>query len=220
MEPRTAGKRVLRQDELPQYLINKEVISVIEAAGNERERLLLGLLWKTGASVSELVGGEHVRGIAMGDIDFAADCIHLATMKRKKRVRGRGQRVPIKTAGDRPRRRVPLECGLKQELLRFRRAEGIDDKTPFLHMTRLQAYRIVKRAALSAGIEQGRANPRILRHSFAVNCVRHGVPIHVLKEWLGHANIMNTVVYLKVLNEDENQYFARIRWDEETLDFE
>jgi hypothetical protein len=35
--------------------------------------------------------------------------------------------------------------------------------------------------------------------NFAIHCVNNRVPIHILKEWLGHANIMNTAVYSHML---------------------
>jgi len=41
--------------------------------------------------------------------------------------------------------------------------------------------------------------PHTFRHSFAVNAVLHGVPLPVIKQWLGHRNIQSTEIYTQVL---------------------
>ena len=48
------------------------------------------------------------------------------------------------------------------------------------------------------------------RHSFAVNCLFQGMNISTLKEILGHANVENTMVYLKVFQPDLKEQMARV----------
>jgi site-specific recombinase XerD len=45
------------------------------------------------------------------------------------------------------------------------------------------------------------------RHSFAVFSVPSGVPILVVKNWLGHSNIQSTLVYMQVLGSDARNFY-------------
>ena len=46
------------------------------------------------------------------------------------------------------------------------------------------------------------AHPHTLRHSRAVQLLNSGVNIMQVKEILGHASLMNTMVYLRYSNKD------------------
>jgi site-specific recombinase XerD len=48
------------------------------------------------------------------------------------------------------------------------------------------------------------------RHSFVVNCLIQGMTINTLKEILGHANVENTMIYLKVFQPEIREQFSRI----------
>lgn len=198
--------------ELPAYLKPDEIARVLACAKSNEERLLMNFLWKTGARITEVVGGDLVTGVTLADIDHDKDLIRITTVKRKKKVRGRKSRVVVRTEKDRPFRWVPLDDKLGKDILLYTGDKKIPKHEPFLQMTRLRAYRIVKRAVLAAGLDGELGHPHTFRHSFAIHCVNSQVPIHVLKEWLGHANIMNTAVYLKVLATDTREFYRGIIW--------
>jgi site-specific recombinase XerD len=42
--------------------------------------------------------------------------------------------------------------------------------------------------------------------------VLSGVPLVVLNEWLGHADIRNTLIYTKVTAQDTRAYYEQINW--------
>jgi site-specific recombinase XerD len=54
-----------------------------------------------------------------------------------------------------------------------------------------------------AGIEGSHASPKGLRHGFGVACVQSGIPASLLKKWLGHTNVANTLIYSDLVGEDE-----------------
>jgi site-specific recombinase XerD len=54
---------------------------------------------------------------------------------------------------------------------------------------------LLPRLARKAGIER-RAHAHGLRHAFAVDMVRSGAPLYVVRDALGHASIATTQVYL------------------------
>ena len=47
-----------------------------------------------------------------------------------------------------------------------------------------------------------RAHPHALRHSRAIHLLDAGMNIMLLKNFLGHSNISNTLIYLKYSNKD------------------
>lgn len=61
---------------------------------------------------------------------------------------------------------------------------------------------LLPRLAKRAGIEK-RVHPHALRHTFAVELSREGVPIHVIQRALGHANAAATSEYVSKLEPRE-----------------
>ena len=53
-----------------------------------------------------------------------------------------------------------------------------------------------KKIAAKANVEIN--GTHTLRHTFARNCLRNGVPINVLQNLLGHTDLRSTLVYLKI----------------------
>ncbi len=77
--------------------------------------------------------------------------------------------------------------------------------------SRSTGWRIIKEVMRIAGITGIHACPRGLRHSFGIACVRDNVHIARIKKWMGHSSIETTMIYLDVVEDDE-QEFAQRRW--------
>ena len=54
---------------------------------------------------------------------------------------------------------------------------------------------LLPRLARKAGIDK-RVHPHGLRHTFAAELARDGVPINAIKQWLGHSSLHTTTTYL------------------------
>lgn len=81
--------------------------------------------------------------------------------------------------------------------------------------TRQRAHKIFQQAGKRAGLvaRGGREiSPHILRHSFAMNCLTQGVPITILKDLLGHASIVSTMVYLKTDPAQEREFLSKVQF--------
>jgi integrase/recombinase XerD len=61
-------------------------------------------------------------------------------------------------------------------------------------LTRQGLYKIVRRHALRAGLED-RMSPHTLRHTFATHLLAGGCDLRSLQEMLGHADIATTQIY-------------------------
>ena len=76
------------------------------------------------------------------------------------------------------------------------------NQRPGSPMTTRWAQRIVKRLCLSVDIEDERAHPHVLRHSFATNTYRAKRNILATQRLLGHASVATTQVYTHLVTDD------------------
>lgn len=65
-------------------------------------------------------------------------------------------------------------------------------------MTRQQVYNLFSDVAFRAGIERGRRNPHILKHSYASHLLRNGADLAYVQKALGHKHISSTTRYTHV----------------------
>ena len=178
--------------EVPKYLTADEVQRVLEnVQGHPRDHLLINMLWQTGARISELLQ------LQVRDIDFYTRTIRLVTLKRHATGTGRT---------------LPIQDSLKGDIGAYIAMKGLKKDDDLFLFTRQTAYLIVRDAVTATGIETDCAHPHVFRHSFAVHCILSGVPVVVLQQWLGHANIQNTLIYLQVLGRDTRHFFDGLRF--------
>lgn len=177
--------------ELPKYFNKAEIDAVLAATiGDPKSHLLLSLLWQTGARVSEVLG------ISVKDVDFHTKTLRIISLKRKTR----------------PQRAIPIQSGLVGLLGAYMAQNQLKRDDGIFSFTRQRAFQLVQGAVLAAGLDKGRGHPHVFRHSFAVHAVLAGVPILVIKEWLGHTNIQSTLVYLKVLGADTRHFYDNLHF--------
>jgi site-specific recombinase XerD len=70
-------------------------------------------------------------------------------------------------------------------------------------MTRRAIYNVFEDAAFHAGIEAGRRNIHIAKHSLAVNLRKRGVPVDIVQKALGHARPETTIKFYYHTSQDE-----------------
>lgn len=101
-----------------------------------------------------------------------------------------------------------------EAVLRRRRAESTPATHVFGERTKpppsaRSVQRWMQRIAEANGIPRERATPHKLRHSYATNALNDGVPLHIVKEQLGHANISTTSTYLHAVPGQMRRYYER-----------
>lgn len=189
----------LERRTLPKYLPPEQVRRLIAAARNERNRLLLEVLWQTGGRISEVLA------VTAEDIDLTNRQIRLLTLKQPKDRRLR----PIEH-----RRWIPIPDRLATDLASYLLKRGTKESRLF-PISRVRAFEIVRDAARAAGLTADTGHgigPHTLRHSFAVNCLNQGVPINVLKDLLGHSSILTSMIYLRVVPADFRAFLERVQF--------
>lgn len=163
-----------------------------------RNRAIAEFLYCTGCRVSEVLTLE------VGNIDFDTSTAKLYGKGQKERLV-----VMSKEAASWIRRY------LKQVRPHFASNDSNTNSEQFLFisnrgnkLTRPIISKFLTNAAKQAGIKK-HVHPHILRHSFATNMLRSGANIMVIKEFLGHASVATTQVYLTVSDRDKKEAFDK-----------
>jgi integrase/recombinase XerD len=113
-------------------------------------------------------------------------------------------------------RALPVPAELLDELehvhdIRERQADPNRSTAPIWNWCRTTAWQHVKSCMEEAGISGRQAMPKGLRHGFGVGVLQSGVPINLLKKWLGHSRLTTTEIYADAVGAEE-QAIANRFW--------
>ena len=170
------------------YLTREQIQAIIDSPGTaafsgQRDRILLVLLYNTGARVSELAG------LQIQDVSLES--------RMSVRIHGKGRK----------NRSVPLWRQTAKLLRIWLRQLNGTPESPLLPnargnpMTRSGiAHRLqvaVKRAAAThPSLRSKRISPHLIRHTTAMHLLQSGVDLSVIAMWLGHETTQTTHQYL------------------------
>jgi integrase len=163
------------------HLTVDEVATLLAAARDDSDRLILMFLAKTGARAGELLAAK------LTDIDWTKKTI------RFQRSRTRGETGATKSGRHRA---VPLSASLLEALRKRHgnsRAGLIFPRPDGSPMLIGQLHECLWRTLKRAGLRDIRLHD--LRHTFASNLAAAGVPIPQLQKWMGHSTIIMTMRY-------------------------
>lgn len=179
------------------YLTASERLHFLQAVdGMPAElRTFCRVLSYTGARISEVLAMTPQR------IDAVARLIIVESLK--KRQRGIFRAIPLP---------VPLLDELEQVHQLARLRDSVDlSRHRIWPWCRAFAWRRIKEAMVVAGVHGPQATPKGLRHAFAVTALQGGVPITMVKRWLGHARLSTTEIYANAVGPEE-QAIADLLW--------
>ena len=206
-EVRDTPKKKIPKDVDIKYFTKEEVAILLSLpttskATGYRDAVLLSLLYASGARAQEICD------LTVNDIIF-----------------GKTTTIRLVGKGNKARRiTVPENCVriLKEYMNRNGMADGTDtsrlrhifSSQTHEHMTISCVEGITKKYLSQAKNEhpnlfrQHDYSPHSFRHSIAVHMLESGVPIPVIKVFLGHASISTTMVYAAVTPELANKYLS------------
>ena len=163
------------------YLSRNEGRNFLEQAVTlpKREALFCLTLYYTGCRISEAL---DLRGY---DLDVETKTLSIRSLKK----RGRNQT-----------RRIPVPEFLMLELIAARSAHRNRRLWKF---SRVTGWRIIKRVMKAAGVSGVQATTKGLRHGFGVRGALVQIPASVIQQWMGHADLSTTAIYLAVQDEEE-----------------
>lgn len=185
------------------FLSREEMLTVIGTPSSswvsQRDHLLLGLLYNTGARVSEIIG---VR-VADVVLDGAA-CVHLKGKGRKQRS------VPLwRSTVKEARAWLKLNPQLlpTSALLPNRDGESMTRD----NVTKRLALAVTTATKVNAELANRHISPHTVRHTTAMNLLQSGVDISVIALWLGHESPTTTHQYVEADLAMKDRALARLK---------
>jgi integrase/recombinase XerD len=191
------------------YLDYEDCLKYEQAAVTDKERILIGLLWRCGLRVSEAVSLRKI------NVNITKDNPEDSTIS----VIGKGGRPA----------RVPVSIEMVPILDSY--IYWLDDNSYLFpvttkpsrsgHMTRQKAFLMIREMGKRCGIETTRegvrVHPHTFRHSLAIFLTKSGVPLPKIQQILRHSSLVPTTFYLqfntKELAEDYHKAFERRKQD-------
>lgn len=185
----TAVKLRPNRDSLAQRILEEsEVVRLIDAAPDGRDRVLLKLLYVSGVRVSEVCGLTWCDALARsegGQITVFGKGGKTRTVLLKPKVWQQLQSLNG-------------EAKAVDPIFRSRKGGGQLDVS--------QVRRIVYAAAKKAGLER-KVSPHWLRHAHASHALDRSAPIHLVQATLGHASVSTTGRYLHARPTESSSFY-------------
>jgi len=176
-------------DQMPVYLLKPEVLVLLDAEKHPTRRLLLYLMWTTGARISEVLALTPASFIDDG-YDFG---LILKTLKQRP---GRPSKASLQRS---PKRYVPIVDHLLQDRIQSYLYAGKFKKTERLFpMARQTVNRHINDVVERVGGAPFSISAHTFRHSFAIHLLLHGRPLKYVGQLLGHKSIDSTEIYTNV----------------------
>ncbi len=184
-------------DTMPAYLLKPEVLVLIEQEKHPMFRLILDLMWTTGARISEV--------LALRPTSFMDDGFDVARiLKTLKQRPGRPSNASLSRSA---KRYVPIHDRVLQDRLqsylwagKFKQSERV------FPVTRQTVNRHIKALVEGVGGAPFSISCHTFRHSFAIHLLLHGRPLKVVSQLLGHKAMESTEIYTNVLTFDSAHF--------------
>jgi len=187
----------------PEFLSREEILAIIGDPGmtwvSRRDHLLLGLLYNTGARVSEII---HVKVVDVV-LDGAA-CVHLHGKGRKQRA------VPLWKSTVKEIRawlRLNPTLGKDSALLPNRDGQAMTRN----NVTQRLGLAVIKASKTVTSLLGRHVSPHCIRHSTAMHLLQSGVDISVIALWLGHESPKTTYQYVEADLAMKDQALAKLQ---------
>ena len=176
---------------LPKTLSEAQVDALLESSDvstplGARDKAMLETLYATGLRVSELVA------LTMLEINLDVGLVRIVGKGNKERLVPLGEHA--------------VDCvraylnSARIDLLKNRVCDALFVTARGGGMTRQAFWHLIKKYALSAGIET-QLSPHTLRHAFATHLINNGADLRSVQMLLGHSDLSTTQIYTHVAKE-------------------
>ncbi|MCL6414816.1 site-specific integrase [Aestuariirhabdus sp. Z084] len=184
-------------DAMPVYLLKPEILRLIDAEKHPTFRLILDLMWTTGARVSEVLALRQTSFIDDG-YDFG---VILKTLKQRP---GRPTRVALQRS---PKRYIPIvDHALEDRIQSYLYAGHFKKTDRIFPMCRQTVNRHIHALVERVGGAPFAISAHTFRHSFAIHLLLHGRPLKYVSQLLGHKSVDSTEIYTNVLTVDGTHF--------------
>lgn len=172
-------------------LPEEDIHRMLSLEPNERNRVLLTLLYASGVRVSELCG------LCWRDLQPSGDGGQITVLGKGNITRS--IHAPVSVWKQLVGLRGSAQAG--EPVFRSRKKGGA--------LRPLAVLRVVRQAAKRAGLDAP-VSPHWLRHAHASHALDRGAPIHLVQTTLGHASITTTGRYLHARPKESSSRFLAV----------
>ncbi len=148
-----------------------EVADLVAAAPTTQTRLLLRMLWATGARISEVLT------VRAGDVDRRKNEVTIRRLKRRKKF----EQV------------LPIPQDIAGELSLWIRAEKLKPRSLLFRSDRKSAWKSIR--SLGVKVLSRKISPKAFRHGKAYQMAGRGVHPLIISRALGHASLSSALAY-------------------------
>ncbi len=188
-------------DTMPVYLLKPEVVALLDEEKHPTYRLIMDLMWTTGARISEVLALTPASFIDDG-YDFG---VILKTLKHHP---GRPKKASLQRF---PKRYVPINDYLLEDRIRSYLHTGHFKKTQRIFpMVRQTVNRHIHAVVERVGGAPFSISCHTFRHSFVIHLLLHGRPLKIIAQLLGHSSIESTEIYTNVLTVDGGHFLEGV----------
>lgn len=192
------------KDRLSERILSEtEVQRILAMEDDLRNSVLLRIFYASGGRVSELTGLEW------------------RSVQERTDQRQRAGQVTLFGKGDKTRTVLlsPESWKALEKLRTHERSEGFGrPEDPVFRsqkggaLSRVQMWRIVKKAARRAGLDldEKPVSPHWFRHAHASHALDRGAPTHLVKETLGHESLQTTSKYAHARPDDSSSRYLNV----------
>ncbi|MBI2507829.1 tyrosine-type recombinase/integrase [Candidatus Woesearchaeota archaeon] len=165
-----------KEERLPVILTKEEVIRIIDAAANLRDKLIVQLMYTCGLRVSEAVNMK-LENLDLNDMT--------GTIRKSKGNKDRSILLSPKLIDN---LQIYIRSKTTPSIFLFSKSNGLQYTTRSFQL-------IIKGLAEKAGIEK-RVHSHIFRHAFGTHSIEDGEDIVSLQDMMGHKSLDTTRLYI------------------------
>ena len=176
---------------IPHFLTQAEMKRLLSVIGNKRDRAIILVAYRHGLRASE------IGLLQRDDVDL-------------KRGRITIQRAKNSLSGVYPMQ--PDGIKFLRSYLRLH-----DDESPYLFLSnrgvpidRRTLWHMMRRYGASAGLPPQKCKFHALKHSIATHLLDADADLAFVRDWLGHANIQNTMIYARLVSPTRDKMARKI----------
>ena len=168
----------------------EQLKTLLDGITNEFHKLAVFLLYETGARI------EEVRELKFSDVESSGRIKVLTLKQRKENKIYRYLKVSDKLLSLILNHRIADKLNDNDFILSKTSGGPAIARKSISYILKYNTEKILGKAYLD------KAHPHAMRHTRAVHLLDSGMNIMLLKNFLGHSNISNTLIYLKYSNAD------------------
>lgn len=188
-------------DAMPMYLLKPEILQLLDAEKHPTYRLIMDLMWTTGARISEVLALTPASFINSGS-EYG---VILKTLKQRP---GRPSKVSLQRS---TKRYVPIYDHLLEDRIHsYLYTRHLKMTQRIFPMVRQTVNRHIHALVERIGGLPISISSHTFRHSFAIHLLLHGSPVEVIAQYLGHRSPSSTEIYTKVLTIDSGHFLEGV----------